>query len=192
MDLKKKRKEEIILAARKVFFENGFERSKMEDIANKAGIGKGTIYGYFSSKEELFETMICHNIDEYKDKLLDISSSSESFPEKIRGLLNYHYDFLSENLDIFDLINKGNMISEPIREHLIREQEDFLSILDIMLKKAIENKELRDDIDNEITLLFLLGGINQICGKRFFLDQKKISLDDFNSLMDIILKGLKK
>ena len=192
MDLKERRREEIILAARRVFFENGFERSKMEDIASQAGIGKGTIYGYFSSKEELFETMICHNINEYKARLLDISSSSESFPEKIRSLLNYHYDFLSENLDIFDLINKGNMISEPIRKHLIREQEDFLNILDIMLKKAIENKELRDDIDNEITLLFILGGINQICGKRFFLDQKKISSDDFNSLMDLMLKGLKK
>lgn len=192
MDLKERRREEIILAARRVFFENGFERSKMEDIANRAGIGKGTVYGYFSSKEELFETMVCHNINEYKDRLLDISSSSESFPEKIRALLNYHYNFLSENLDIFDLINKGNMISEPIREHLIKEQEDFLNILDIMLKKAIENKELRDDIDNEVTLLFILGGINQICGKRFFLDQKKISSDDFNSLMDIILKGLKK
>ena len=81
MDLKEKRQEEIIQAAMNVFSKNGFESSKMEDIATEAGIGKGTIYGYFSSKRELFEEMICYNIDKYKKELSKIVVGQQSFSE---------------------------------------------------------------------------------------------------------------
>ncbi len=48
------KKVEIIQAAMKVFARNGVMKSKMIDIARTAGIGKGTIYEYFRSKEEIF------------------------------------------------------------------------------------------------------------------------------------------
>lgn len=50
---KLQRREEIILAAEKVFFSKGFERSTMEDIADQAELSKGTLYLYFKSKEDL-------------------------------------------------------------------------------------------------------------------------------------------
>jgi len=48
-------KHELILdAALSVFSQDGFQRSKMEKIAKAADLGKGTLYEYFRSKEELF------------------------------------------------------------------------------------------------------------------------------------------
>ena len=51
---KKAKKAEILHAAMQVFAEKGVGRTKMADIAVAAGIGKGTIYEYFRSKEEIF------------------------------------------------------------------------------------------------------------------------------------------
>ena len=51
---KEKRKEQIVRAALSIFAYNGFRETKMAEIAEKAGIGKGTIYEYFKSKEEIF------------------------------------------------------------------------------------------------------------------------------------------
>ena len=50
---KEKRKKEIVLATLEVFSEKGYEATSMSQIAKLAGIGKGTIYEYFESKEEL-------------------------------------------------------------------------------------------------------------------------------------------
>lgn len=51
---KVEKKKEILGAARKVFAQKGFASSKMEDIAREAGMGKGTVYEYFRSKEDIF------------------------------------------------------------------------------------------------------------------------------------------
>ena len=50
---KEKRRKEIVLAALEVFSERGYEATSMSQIAKLAGIGKGTIYEYFESKEEI-------------------------------------------------------------------------------------------------------------------------------------------
>ena len=55
---KEKRRKEIALATLEIFSEKGFEATSMSQIAKLAGIGKGTIYEYFESKEELILSAI--------------------------------------------------------------------------------------------------------------------------------------
>lgn len=52
------RPEEIVNAAMAVFSERGFAATRLEDVAARAGIGKGTIYLYFPNKEELFRAVV--------------------------------------------------------------------------------------------------------------------------------------
>lgn len=51
------RPEEIVAAALHVFGERGFARTRLEDVARRAGVSKGTLYLYFDSKEEIFRAM---------------------------------------------------------------------------------------------------------------------------------------
>jgi len=50
---KERRRQDIILAAEKVFFSKGFDKSTMDDVAVQAELSKGTLYLYFKSKVEL-------------------------------------------------------------------------------------------------------------------------------------------
>lgn len=52
------RREEILDAAYAVFGEHGFARAKLDDVARRAGVSKGTLYLYFDSKETLFREMV--------------------------------------------------------------------------------------------------------------------------------------
>lgn len=52
------RPEEILAAAQVIFGEQGFARAKLEDVARRAGVSKGTLYLYFDSKETLFREMV--------------------------------------------------------------------------------------------------------------------------------------
>jgi TetR/AcrR family transcriptional regulator, cholesterol catabolism regulator len=56
--VKHEREQEILQAARDVFSERGFEKASIDDIAERVGIGKGTVYLHFSSKEELLVALM--------------------------------------------------------------------------------------------------------------------------------------
>ena len=55
---KETKKRDIAIAAMSVFADRGFEAASMNQVAKEAGIGKGTIYEYYPSKEELIATAI--------------------------------------------------------------------------------------------------------------------------------------
>jgi AcrR family transcriptional regulator len=57
-------RERIIQAAVESFTQTGYDKTKMDDIARRLGLSKGTIYLYFKSKEELFVAICEHNIRE--------------------------------------------------------------------------------------------------------------------------------
>src|SRR5579871_54776 len=56
--LPEERPQQILDAALSVFAEHGIDAAKLEEIAARAGVSKGTIYLYFSSKEELFKAVV--------------------------------------------------------------------------------------------------------------------------------------
>ena len=55
---KEARPEEITAAALELFVERGFANTRLEDVAARAGISKGTLYLYFANKEELFKAVV--------------------------------------------------------------------------------------------------------------------------------------
>lgn len=57
------RPEEIIEAAIEVFGERGFARTKLDDVARRAGVSKGTLYLYFDSKDALFRAMMTQRLE---------------------------------------------------------------------------------------------------------------------------------
>ncbi|MEW6472833.1 MAG: TetR/AcrR family transcriptional regulator [Actinomycetota bacterium] len=67
------RDDEILKIAAEVFFEQGYNGAKLEDIAKQAGIVKGSLYHYFESKEHMYERLI----DEVKS-LADIGAEAKS------------------------------------------------------------------------------------------------------------------
>ena len=80
------RKELIIQSALQNFMEDGYDRATMQDIAIKAGVGKGTIYEYFSSKEELFSEVVLTGIHKMCDALTQTLTEPGTIYEKVKRL----------------------------------------------------------------------------------------------------------
>ncbi len=72
------RKQEILDTAMKLFYEKGYEKTSITDIANTIGIAQGLCYRYFPSKESLFD----HAIDRYAQQLVDRLTPSKAQKEK--------------------------------------------------------------------------------------------------------------
>ncbi|MGD8778730.1 MAG: TetR/AcrR family transcriptional regulator [Ignavibacteria bacterium] len=84
---KPEKKEIILNAAIKVFAKNGVRNTKIIDIANTAGVGKGTVYEYFSSKEEIFETAFEFSMAKYIDLLKQVAKSDIDPEKKLKRII---------------------------------------------------------------------------------------------------------
>jgi len=86
--------EKIIRAAIQVFAEKGLEKGKIADIAIKAGIGKGTVYEYFSSKDEIFGAIEQFVIEDMLSALQAIVQGDLPPREKLQSLIDDTFNYM--------------------------------------------------------------------------------------------------
>jgi AcrR family transcriptional regulator len=80
-------KDSILDATDRLLARFGYRKMTVEDIAAEAGIGKGTIYLHFSSKEEVVLSHIDRIVDRLKERLKEIAASDNSAAERLRLML---------------------------------------------------------------------------------------------------------
>lgn len=82
---------EIVAAAAALFAERGFERTRMEDVAARAGVTKATVYLYFADKERLFEAVVreamAPNLDRIEAFVADHDGSAAAMVRMIATML---------------------------------------------------------------------------------------------------------
>src|SRR5690349_24346273 len=91
------RPQQIIDAALAVFDERGLAGARLDDIAQRAGIAKGTIYLYFPNKEELFREVIRHTLIDRLDAArgeIDAMGEAASATEQLRRYADGWWAFL--------------------------------------------------------------------------------------------------
>jgi AcrR family transcriptional regulator len=92
--LPEERPRQILDAAVAVFGEKGIAGARLEDIATRAGVSKGTIYLYFHSKEELFREVVRDTIVAAIERGEQLFANRDSAAEALRALLCGHWRFL--------------------------------------------------------------------------------------------------
>lgn len=86
----------IVTTARKIFIENGFMPSSMEDVAKLSGMGKASIYHYFESKDALFHAVIDFEVEDMSTHILDKVKSGKSASEKLQLYIEAKFQRMRE------------------------------------------------------------------------------------------------
>src|ERR1017187_10788364 len=92
--LPEERPQQILDAALSVFSEHGIDAAKLEEIAARAGVSKGTIYLYFPSKEELFREVVRRKVGPAIANADNASASEGSEGSQLRGYLGHQGQWL--------------------------------------------------------------------------------------------------
>ncbi len=93
----------ILEAAKEVFFRDGFTAANLDEVAEKAGVAKGTLYRYFDSKAELYVAILSHNGRIFEEKLRGVLSPSLPPMEKLRRASHFYFRHYVENPDYFQI-----------------------------------------------------------------------------------------
>jgi AcrR family transcriptional regulator len=108
----------LLQAARKIFVRDGFERAQIDDIAAEAGRTRGAVYTHFESKEDLFLSLLEHQMQGTRSRATDfIASQSEESPElRLKALKKFYseaddpeWSILALEFKLFGLRNPNSM-----------------------------------------------------------------------------------
>lgn len=98
---KEHRKEEIISAAQKIFFEKGLQAATMDEIAEAAELSKGTIYLYYKSKEDLYLAVMIRGMEILAEMFEATNNSNEPVISRILKLGQAYQQFFRSQTNYF-------------------------------------------------------------------------------------------
>ncbi len=146
-------------AAMRVFGSTGYNEAKIADIAAEAGVATGTLYNYFSSKEEIFESIL----EDGRERVWAHLSESESISdplERLRDAIGRMLGFLEEHGALFVIYTQ--IIADPhsLLRPGIQTDDEFRRALVTLFETSLAaaSARLRPDLPHE-TLAVALSGL---------------------------------
>ena len=100
-----KTKDKIIVAAKDIFHQKGFDGARMQEIADACGINKALLHYHFQSKEKLFHAVLLGAVSQMFPTIMTLLNADKPLEEKIESVVAMYLDFISKNprLPIFVL-----------------------------------------------------------------------------------------
>ena len=161
----KNTKGKIIAAAWKLFYEQGYENTTVEEIIRAAQTSKGSFYHYFSGKDALLSTL-AYLFDEKYEELLDEMDMSMGSYEKLIYLNNELFTMIENSISI-DLL--ARLLSTQLitrgEKSLLDRNRLYYKLLHKIIQEGQERGELRTDVSvGEIVKIYAL------CERSFLYD----------------------
>jgi len=144
---KENRKNTILRAARRLFFDRGFKSVTVDNIAAKSEVSKGSIYLCFESKEEIYaQILISDNIALY-ERIKNFSAAEASASQLLLEFARIYVDYFLNDNELFRILmtfmlQTGQMnLTEKQNTELIRSTNENIKIISEIIQKGIDSGE---------------------------------------------------
>ena len=138
----------ILKAALHLFTKNGYENTSIDELAQAAGIGKGTVYSYFHSKSEIFLAFCEEQLEFVYKELAEKSNPQAPLIDQLLTLFMGEFQFVSRNKEFGRIMLRETVFPKELTVERSREIDDkYIDLLVPMFKKAQKHGELRSDVE---------------------------------------------
>ncbi|WP_085990861.1 TetR/AcrR family transcriptional regulator [Oceanobacillus senegalensis] len=182
--------EQILQAAAHVFLEKGFEKATVKDIAVEAKVGKGTIYEYFSGKENLFIEMIKNGVRYVYNDIYTIFDQGASMEETKETFLQNALQLINEQGDKLRILyeDSSKRLSWELEKWIIEKNDWLISKVAENLQEFMEKGQIRA-VDPQILAGMILHSIQ--IGFYYKVVKEEEDIENvLRSQMDIIFFGI--
>lgn len=181
--------EVILQAATRLFFENGFQKVSVDDIAKAAGMTKATVYYYFDTKAILFTETIVSLMRRIRERIVQILSLDKPLYDRLFDVTIAHLQATTSiDLEGFMRESRSSLSEEQIQEMRMAEEEMYKSIEEAFLT-AIEAGEIpavnAKFAAHSYIALVKVGNYKQSDGTTFFQSVEETA----KNIMDVFWRG---
>jgi AcrR family transcriptional regulator len=183
-------KARILNKAQEIFFQYGYTRVKMDEIADGLGISKKTLYKFFESKENLLREIIEKiklNIRTNCDIICD--NSSMEFIQKLKTLMNY----IAKTSSLLrgplpeDIQKNHPEIWRDVNEH--RKKESLAKFAGL-INEGVTSGDFRKDIDQQVIVLAYVNAVSSLINPELLSQLPYTGNQVFEMLLKIIFEGI--
>ncbi|GAB3602183.1 TetR/AcrR family transcriptional regulator [Microbacterium aureliae] len=155
----------LLEAAEEVFAEQGYHEASIVKITERAGIGLGTFYLYFDSKQSVFEALVIDLNRRVRHSMSEAMAGAATRLEAERAGFAGFFRFTAEHPALYRVVREAEFVSpEVLRLHYSRIVEGY----EAGLRAAQQVGDVDPDLDAEATAWALMG-MGELIGMRFLL-----------------------
>lgn len=194
-DTAEHRRSAILCAAREVFAGQGYSATAIDDIAAAAGIAKGTVYLYFSSKEQIYLEALLEGAREIEAQSRAKMLEAGTWQGKVRAFMEVRLEYLTKHQDFFriyatefrNMCLTGRATDAEVQD-LIREGERQLGQV---LAVAIAKDEIRS-VNPDLAALMISALMRGLIDRRLLDRRRTPGTEDVEFTLDCICRALAK
>lgn len=153
----KNTKRKIVTAAWRLFYEQGYDHTKVDEIIELSETSKGSFYHYFEGKDALLSSLSMLFDEKYEELIPTLTDDMDSFEKLL--YLNQELFQLIENSVSLDLLARlySTQLTTKGEKHLLDHNRIYYKLLRQIVQEGQSRGELRTDLSvNEITKLYAL------------------------------------
>lgn len=179
------KREAILASAYEIFHQKGFYHTKIEEIAQRAGVGKGTVYLYFSSKEHLLREMLKEVVNYYLSALRQRMADASSPRERLHALFRTHAAIMRRHQKVKFLTRRDfDFVDEELHRWLLQQRAAFVEGLQALVEEGIRAGQFRP-LDARLAALML----DALFGTLKF-EEKTFTKQGMQQFLDILERGI--
>ncbi|HVO75836.1 MAG TPA: TetR/AcrR family transcriptional regulator, partial [Ignavibacteriaceae bacterium] len=187
------KRKKIIESAFQLFSRKSYHEVMMEDVAKLASIAKGTVYTYFSSKEELYFSIMKLRMEKLTSSLKENIRNQTSCVSSLHSFTIHLYMFMMKYQNFFLMYRKEALKAEhELCSELIEMEKDYKHILFEIIKSGKEEGlfgNINEDFALELILGSIYGAVHRGIENNFAEAQQIVERE---IIFDFILNGVSK
>jgi AcrR family transcriptional regulator len=195
------RRNAILKAARKLFFDKGFKQVTVESIARRAELSKGSIYLYYNSKEEIYTQILLSDIDKFHDRFTGILIDPASASDALNRYAEIYVEFFLNDRELFRILMTYMLhttdmnLPEDLNSHIIKTTNRTIDIIEQIFRYGIERGEFPPSINFRLNRNAIWGLLNGVISLHLYTGIESRRVETIRSTiragLEIYIRGLR-
>jgi len=149
-------------AAVEVISKKGFFNTRMQDIADEAGLAVGTIYNYFSSKDEVLSYIFKNEMKRRMEYMSELKKENLTIKEFLNEFLSGHFSLLAKNPHLGRVLVREKNFSRGEKSGEIKEHmNSMINMLEMIFEIGVKREEIKD-INTHLMAVYFFGSMQGI------------------------------
>ncbi|MCQ4081536.1 TetR/AcrR family transcriptional regulator [Streptomyces sp. RB6PN25] len=186
-------RQKLYEAAVTLIAEKGFSSTTVDEIAERAGVAKGTVYYNFASKNDLFEELLRHGVGLLTASLREAADSTEaaggSQVDALDAMIRAGLVFIARYPSFTQLyVAELWRTNRAWQSTLMMVRQEAVAVVEKVLREAVDGGELSDEIDVPLTASALFGMV-LVAALDWQAFQPDRDIDDVHAALSRLLQG---
>jgi len=157
-------RQEILRTAARLFQQQGYDATSMNDVAAALKLSKGGLYHHFQSKDEILFNIMSHALDITENRVINVVRKLEGADERLRTLIRLHIGVVlsEEDREITVMLHENHPLPPALRRKINARKKDYVHFVENLVSDVQRQRNSSSGVTPRAAAFALVGMINWI------------------------------